>query len=95
MLVKSLHTKNAASPMLVTLSGSSMLVKDQHSKNALSPILVTLSGNSMLVKELHSANAPSPMLVTVFPSSVFGIFRTLSSPEYLVISAVPSSKIQY
>jgi len=49
----------------------------------------------MLVKELHSANASSPMLVTVFPSSVFGIFRTLSSPEYLVISAVPSSKIQY
>ena len=27
MLVKELHSKNAASPMLVTLSGSSMLVK--------------------------------------------------------------------
>ena len=58
-------------------------------------MLVTLSGSSMPVRELYQANTYSPMLVTVFPSSVFGIFRTLSSPKYHVISAVPSSKIQY
>ena len=81
--------------MLVTLSGSSMLVKELHSANAYSPILVTLSGSSIPVRELYQENAYSPMLVTVFPSSVFGIFRTLSSPKYHVISAVPSSKTRY
>ena len=42
--------KNAASPMVVTLSGIVMLVRLAQSKNAPSPMLVTLLGIATLVR---------------------------------------------
>ena len=53
MLVNPVQPKNAESPIVVTLDGSSMLVKPAQSWNANSPILVTLDGIVMLVKPVQ------------------------------------------
>ena len=53
MLVKPPQPSNAASPIVVTLSGIVMLVKLSHQANAYSPMLVTLSGIVMLVKPVQ------------------------------------------
>ena len=49
MLVRLMQSKNASSPILVTLSGMVMLARLLQSKNAYFPILVTLSGIVTLV----------------------------------------------
>ena len=56
MAVRLSHSKNALSPILVTLSGIVIEVKTLQPANATSPILVTLSGIVIVVKLTHEKN---------------------------------------
>ena len=57
MLVRLLQSRNALSPILVTLLGIVMLVRLLQPMNALRPMLVTLSGIVMLVRLVQPLNA--------------------------------------
>jgi hypothetical protein len=62
------QSKNASSPMEVTLSGKSIVSSDEQPTNALSPMVVTPSGMVTPVKPLQAANAPSPTAVSLINS---------------------------
>ena len=68
MFVKALHATNASSPMLVTLSGSSMFVKELHSANAPSPMLVTVFPSSVF-GIFRTLSSPEYLVISAVPSS--------------------------
>ncbi len=70
-LVRFSHPRNAASLILVTLSGIRMFVKFLQPENVPSSITVILSGISTLIRPSQSQNAKSPMLVTLLGISIF------------------------
>jgi hypothetical protein len=91
MLVRSVHPKNAAPPISVTLLGSSniTLVNPVQPLNALLPILVTLLGIVIPVKPVKPMNAEAPILITLL-GTMLELVAMISSLLDILITQLPS-----
>ena len=83
------HSKNALSPIVVTLFGMMMEVKEEQEENVYFPIYVTLSGNTTAVKEEHSENALFPIVVTLL-GIVMDVKEEQLENAFSLIVVIPS-----
>ena len=95
ILAREGHPQNGLSPMSVRLSGKVTDVSAVQSRKELPSRLMMPSENVAETKLVLSVNTPLPIAVTLTPSSSLGISKSVASPAYFVIFAVPSSNSQY
>ena len=89
-----LQKPNVILPVSVTLPGMFTLVRLWQKENAVSPIFVTPSGIVTLVRLKLPENAFLPISTTFAPSISDGMFTSVLSPMYVVITT-PLSFFSY